>query len=141
MLYSLSNAGDDRAESVVARNARPAVIGRRAKLSQGLADPSRLALLDALRARTLAVQKIVERTEIMQPNASNHLRCLSECQLVAKERDGRHIGHRLSDTRGAALLRDADALLKAVPVEVKACGNHRRSQGRSSRWGAQPSDR
>lgn len=114
-------------EVAAARNAPPALVERRAKLFRGLADPSRLAILDALRAGALAVQEIVERTDLAQPNVSNHLRCLSECGLVAKERDGRFVRYRLSDVRVAALLRDADALLDAVAVGVEACGNYRRS--------------
>ena len=98
-------------EVIAAHKAPPATVERRAKLFRGLADPSRLVILDVLCAGALAVGEIAERTDLTQPNVSNHLRCLSDCGLVAKERDGRFVRYRLSDARVAALLRDADVLL------------------------------
>ena len=53
----------------------------RAKLFRGLADSSRLAILESLRSGALSVSEIVAVTGLSQPNASNHLRCLSECGL------------------------------------------------------------
>ena len=54
---------------------KSATIERRAKLFRGFADPSRLAILGALCNEPLAVHELVERTELSQPNVSNHLRC------------------------------------------------------------------
>src|SRR5271163_3444159 len=48
-----------------------------AKLFRGLSDYSRLSILQALRAGPLTVGEIVAATGLSQPNASNHLRCLS----------------------------------------------------------------
>ena len=119
-------------EAAAAHKAPPAAVERRAKLFRGLADPSRLAILDALRAGALAVGEIAERTGLTQPNVSNHLRCLSDCGLVVGERSGRFTHYRLGDARVAALLRDADMLLDAVAVGVEACGNYRRAEGKTS---------
>ena len=49
----------------------------RAKLFRGLADSSRLAILESLRSGALSVSEIVAVTGLSQPNASNHLRCVS----------------------------------------------------------------
>ena len=73
---------------------KSATIERRAKLFRGFADPSRLAILGALCNEPLAVHEIVERTELSQPNVSNHLRCLLDCGLVASDREGRFIRYR-----------------------------------------------
>ena len=60
-------------------------VALRAKLFRGLADASRLSILDALRTEPLSVGEIVAITGLSQSNASNHLRCLSECGLAAGE--------------------------------------------------------
>ena len=106
------------------RNAAAAGIERRAKLFRGLADPSRLAILDALCEAPLAVHEIVTRTELSQSNVSNHLRCLLDCGLVASDRDGRFIRYLISSPRITALLNDVDALLDVVAEGVEACDNY-----------------
>lgn len=92
-----------------------------AKLFRGFADPTRLAILDALRDGPRCVGDLVEATGASQPNVSNHLACLKDCGLVASERDGRHVFYRASDPRVAALLALADELLADVAAGVAAC--------------------
>lgn len=104
---------------------KTATIEQRAKLFRGFADPSRLAILGALCGGPLVVHELVERTELSQPNVSNHLRCLLDCGLVASDRDGRFIRYRISSPRITALLNDVDALLELVAEGVEACGNYR----------------
>jgi ArsR family transcriptional regulator, cadmium/lead-responsive transcriptional repressor len=95
-----------------------------AKLFRGLADPSRLAILEALREGPRHVGAIVEATGLSQPNVSNHLRCLSECGLVRAEQRGRFVHYRLGDGRIAELLQIADELLAGVACGVQGCGNY-----------------
>ena len=94
---------------------------RRAKLFRGLGDRSRLAILDALRTDGLTVGEIVDRTGLSQSNTSNHLRCLAECGLVISKREGRFARYRLADHRIAALLDQADVLLRTVAIGVENC--------------------
>ena len=114
---------------VADRNIATATIERRAKLFRGVADPSRLAILGALCDGPLVVHEIVGRTELSQPNVSNHLRCLLDCGLVASDRDGRFIRYRISDPRITSLLRDVDTLLDVVAEDVDACNNYRLKNG------------
>lgn len=107
------------------RNPVTTATERRAKLFRGLADPSRLTILDTLCEGPLVVHEIVERTALTQPNVSNHLRCLSDCGLVTSKRDGRFVRYQISSPRIADLLRDADALLDVVAEGIEACRNHR----------------
>jgi DNA-binding transcriptional ArsR family regulator len=79
-------------------------IGLKAKLFRGFSDPSRLSILEALRAGPLTVSEIVAATGLSQSNASNHLGCLRDCGLVISEQQGRNIRYQLSDTRVVALL-------------------------------------
>ena len=106
-------------------NSGTTAIDRRAKLFRGFADPSRLAILDALCDAPLAVHEIVTCTKLSQPNVSNHLRCLLDCGLVASDRDGRFIRYRISSPRIKALLNDVDTLLDAVAEGIEACDNYR----------------
>lgn len=110
---------------VADRNSVEKRVKRRAKLFRGLADPSRLEIVQALCDRPLVVHELVERTGLTQPNVSNHLRCLSECGLVASERDGRFVRYRISSQQMADLLREADTLLDTVADGVDECRNYR----------------
>ena len=97
------------------------IVELRAKLFRRLGDFSRLAILDALRAGPRSVGEIVMSTGLSQPNASNHLRCLSECGLVAGEQRGRFVHYRLRDRRLEALLSLADELLAGTAQGVDPC--------------------
>lgn len=104
---------------LVATNAR--VLAIKAKLFRGLADPSRLAILEALRDGPRSVGDVVEVTGLGQSNTSNHLRCLHDCGLVSREQEGRYVYYRLSGDRVAAMLADSDDLLLEVARGVYEC--------------------
>src|SRR3546814_5274344 len=91
----------------------------RTKLFRGLADLSRLSILDALRGGPLSVGEIISVTGLSQSNASNHLRCLSECGLVTGEQRGRFVHYRLTDSRLECLLSLADELLAGTAQGVE----------------------
>ena len=93
----------------------------KAKLFRGLADSSRLSILEALREGPTSVGEIAEVTELSQSNVSNHLRCLADCGLVRGERDGRYVYYQLSDARVAGLIGLAEELLTDVARGVYAC--------------------
>ena len=92
-----------------------------AKLFRGFADPSRLAILEALRWRALTVGEIVNETHLSQSNVSNHLACLRDCGLVKTEQDGRFVHYSLSDERVEHFLGLADELLADVARGVYEC--------------------
>ena len=101
--------------------AAPQAIGLKAKLFRGFADPSRLAILDALCAGSRTVTQIVETTGLTQSNVSNHLSCLRDCGLVLSVQHGRYVHYQLSDPRVAALLNTAEELLVDVAKGVYEC--------------------
>ncbi len=101
--------------------AQPSVLALKAKLYRGLADPSRLAILEALRGEPRIVGEIVDATGLSQSNTSNHLSCLRDCGLVVAEQQGRFVRYRLSDDRVATLLGLADELLADVAKGVYEC--------------------
>lgn len=99
-------------------------VALRTKLFRGLADASRLLILEAMRAGSMSVGEIVAMTGLSQSNASNHLRCLSECGLVTGEQRGRFVHYRLSDPRLDDLLVLVDELVRETACGVEACENY-----------------
>ena len=98
---------------------------RTTKLFRGLADGSRLAVLEALRDGPLSVGEIVARTALTQPNTSMHLACLAECGLIAGERRGRFVEYAIADKRVIKLLDQAEELLLQVGPLIEACPGYR----------------
>ena len=95
----------------------------RAKFFRGLADPSRLALLAALRSGERTVSELVAETGLSQSNASGHLACLRDCGLVESRQEWRHVYYRLADDRLEQLLDVGDGILVATAQRIWACVN------------------
>jgi DNA-binding transcriptional ArsR family regulator len=97
----------------------------KARLFRGFADPSRLSILEALREGPLTVTEIVLKTELSQPNVSNHLSCLLDCGLVLRDQQGRYARYQFSDARVEELLRISDELLADVAKGIYECTRYR----------------
>ena len=95
----------------------------RAKFFRGLADSSRLALLEALRGGEQTVGALAQATGLSQPNVSGHLACLRDCGLVESRQEWRHVYYRLADPRLEALLALGDGILAATAARIYACVN------------------
>ena len=93
----------------------------KARLFRGLADASRLAILESLLPGERTVSQVVEATALSQPNASGHLACLRECGLVISRQEGRFVFYSLADERVAELLHNAEGILAGVAERVYAC--------------------
>lgn len=104
------------------------VLTLKAKLYRGLADPSRLSIIEILRDGPLTVGEIVEATGLSQSNVSNHLACLRDCDLVSREQDGRFSIYRLIDPRIATLLELTDDVLADVAESIYACTRYERRE-------------
>ena len=117
----------------------PSAAEVKAKLFRGLADPSRLAVLEALRAGPACVSDVVATTGLSQPSVSMHLACLWDCGLVERERQGRFVQYRIADPRVALLLDAGDELLMRVGDQVYVCTRYPTSaqSRRSNRDGIQ----
>ena len=93
----------------------------KAKLFRGLADPSRLALLEALREGERTVSELVIATGLSQPNTSAHLTCLKGCGLVSSRQEGRFVYYQIADPRMVDVLRAVEDVLTDVAPQVSAC--------------------
>ncbi len=93
----------------------------KAKLFRGLADPSRLAVLETLRDEPRCVSEVVAATGLSQPNASAHLACLEECGILNRERRGKFVYYALTDKRVVRLLEEAEGILEEIGAHVYRC--------------------
>ena len=105
----------------------PGPVALRATLFRGLADPSRLGVLEALRDGPLPVGGVVARTGLSQPNVSMHLACLAECGLVRWQRRGKFVDYEIADKRVVRLLDQAADLLLGVGSFIECCPRYRRA--------------
>ena len=70
----------------VAARARTEQLARQLKT---ISDPTRLAILDALRRGPRTVTELADTFALAQPTVSNHVKILRDAGLVSDERDGR----------------------------------------------------
>ena len=68
-----------------------------ARLFGVLAEPTRLALLQALRAGPLNVSELMTACDMKQANVSKHLGVLHDHHLVKRERHGTSICYEIAD--------------------------------------------
>ncbi len=114
----------------------PADLAVKAKLFRGLADPSRLAILEALREGPRNVSQVVAAVGLTQPNVSMHLQCLWCCGLVERESAGRFMYYRIRSRGVERLLRDAQSVLTEVSERVARCTRYREAGPTRRRIGA-----
>lgn len=74
------------------------VVDMRSATFAALGEPSRLQIVELLRAGPLPVGVIADELGIRQPQASKHLRVLRESGLVARDAVARQRIHRLEST-------------------------------------------
>ena len=96
----------------------------RAKLLRGLADPSRLSVLESLLDGPKCVTEITDLTGLSQPNVSNHLACLRECGLVARQQQGRFAYYSVANESVKRLLASVVDVLELVGDSIEACPNY-----------------
>jgi len=82
-----------RAKSALSREALELIAQR----FRALADPTRLALLQAMFERERTVQDLCAITGASQANTSKHLALLLERGLVTRRRDGLFTRYRIAD--------------------------------------------
>lgn len=100
---------------------KPAFVDIKAKLFRGFSDPTRLAILEALRDGPRTVGDLIDATNLGQSNVSNHLACLKGCGLVNSVKQGRFVTYELSDPRILAILTLGEDLLADAARGVYEC--------------------
>ena len=108
----------------------PAVAAREAPLErhealaaffQGLADPTRVRVLDLLAERPRTVTELVEELGVAQGRVSSHLACLRWCGFVIATVEGRYNRYQLVDDRIRSLLVNAEAVVRENEDRLTSC--------------------
>ena len=92
-----------------------------ARFFQGLADPSRVRILELLLDGEKNVSELVELTGLPQNRISTHLGCLRTCGFVSGRKDGRFVYYRVTDPRVRELLRLGRAIIAEHAAQILAC--------------------
>ena len=67
----------------------------RRDIYQAIADPTRRAILSLLVVNAMTPNAIAEHFDISRQGVSNHIKILTECELVKQEQQGREIYYTL----------------------------------------------
>ena len=102
----------------------------KAKLFRGLADLSRLAILESLRDGERTVSQVVAATGFSQSLASQHLDCLWNCGLVDRETLGRYTVYRIRSKKVLRVLEAAEAIQADVRERISECKRYEERKSR-----------
>jgi len=69
----------------------------KAAIFQGLAHPTRIAIVEALGEHELPAAKLIEKLNLEQANASQHLSVLRARQVVVSRKEGNQVYYSLRD--------------------------------------------
>ena len=93
-------------------------------LFRGLADPTRLAILQQLAPGETRVVDLTSSLGLAQSTASGHLACLRDCGLVTTRPAGRQMFYALARPELLDLLAAAEHLLLTTGAQIALCPNH-----------------
>lgn len=85
-------------------------MSRRSEQYLALSNPTRRALLDALRAGPRTVAELAERVPVSRPAVSQHLKLLTAARLTQEQWDGNFHYYRLNPAALIELRQDLDAM-------------------------------
>lgn len=92
-----------------------------ARFFHGLADPTRIRILQFLLDGPKTAGEIVRHVGRYQPSVSAHLTCLRFCGFVEARRDGRNVVYELIDLRVRRLLETGERYLEENAERIMAC--------------------
>ena len=99
------------------RELSPELLAGIADRFKALAEPTRLQLLQCLRAGDATVSDLVERTGLTQANVSKHLQLLLGLGFVARRKEGLYAFYTLADQD---VFRLCDLMCGRLERELKA---------------------
>ena len=69
------------------------------KFFRGLADPTRLRIVEALLEKEMNVSELIKVIGVPQANISNHLACLKWCGYISSRKERTSIYYQITDER------------------------------------------
>jgi len=97
---------------------RPEVL---ATFFQGLADPTRVRILELLAERPRTVSELQRELGLAQGRVSSHLSCLRWCGYVLATVEGRHNRYQVVDPRIRDMLADAESIVRENATRLTSC--------------------
>ena len=88
---------------------------------QGLADPTRVRILQLLAERPRTVTELQGDLELAQGRVSSHLACLRWCGYVMAVADGRYNRYQLIDRRIIEILANAESIIRENADRLTSC--------------------
>jgi ArsR family transcriptional regulator, cadmium/lead-responsive transcriptional repressor len=88
---------------------------------QGLADPTRVRILELLAERPRTVRELQADLAVSQGRVSSHLACLRWCGYVLATVDGRFNRYRLVDPRVREILAAAESIVRENEDRLTSC--------------------
>jgi DNA-binding transcriptional ArsR family regulator len=89
----------------------------KSEIFQGLANPTRIAIVESLREGELSAGKLIEKLGIEQANASQHLSVLRAKQIVVSRKVGNQVYYSIRDH---ALIEVLDILRRYFYVQLNS---------------------
>ena len=88
---------------------------------QGLADPTRVRILELLAERPRSVSELQHELGLAQGRVSSHLSCLRWCGFVLATVEGRRNRYQVVDPRIRAILADAESIVRENAHRLTSC--------------------
>ncbi len=88
---------------------------------QGLADPTRVRILELLAERPRTVTELQQELGLAQGRVSSHLACLRWCGYVVALAEGRYNRYQLIDERVRDILRFAESIVRDNADRLTSC--------------------
>ncbi len=88
---------------------------------QGLADPTRVRILELLAERPRTVSELQAELDLAQGRVSSHLACLRWCGYVVGTVDGRFNRYQLVDPRVRDIVMAAEAIVRDNEQRLTSC--------------------
>ncbi len=92
-----------------------------AKFFHGLANPTRLRLVEVLLEGERSVGQLVEAVGAAQSQVSNQLACLKWCGYVTARQEGKYVLYRISDDRVRSMLQLAREIVADNAEHIQCC--------------------
>ncbi len=104
-------------------NSRPKVSQAEldSKFFRGLADPTRVRILEALLEGEKSVTELREHLGIPQSSCSMHLSCLRWCGYVSYRKEGRNTYYQVTDPRIREIIRLARSVIADNAQAILSC--------------------
>lgn len=88
---------------------------------QGLADPTRVRILELLAERPRTVSELQRELGLAQGRVSSHLSCLRWCGYVLAVVEGRHNRYRVVDPRIREIVAVAESIVRENASRLSSC--------------------